>query len=40
VDDLRRQQRIDVPGIVGRIGDALGIEVPAEARDAPTTTAA
>jgi 1-deoxy-D-xylulose-5-phosphate synthase len=40
VDDLRRQQRIDVPGIVGRIAEALGIEVPAEARDAPTTTAA
>jgi hypothetical protein len=29
-----------VPGIVGRIAEALGIEVPAEARDAPTTTAA
>jgi 1-deoxy-D-xylulose-5-phosphate synthase len=40
VDDLRRQQRIDVPGIVGRIADALGIEVPAEARETPTTTAA
>jgi 1-deoxy-D-xylulose-5-phosphate synthase len=40
VDDLRRQQRIDVPGIVGRIAEALGIEVPAEARETPTTTAA
>jgi 1-deoxy-D-xylulose-5-phosphate synthase len=40
VDDLRRQQRIDVPGIVGRIAEALGIEVPAEARETPTTSAA
>ena len=40
VDDLRRQQRIDVPGIVGRIAEALGIEIPAEARETPTTTAA
>jgi 1-deoxy-D-xylulose-5-phosphate synthase len=40
VDDLRRQQRIDVPGIVGRIAEALGIEIPAEARETPTTSAA
>ena len=41
VDDLRRQQRIDVPGIVARISEALGIEVPADERQpAPTSTAA
>ncbi len=40
VDDLRRQQRIDVPGIVSRIGEALGIDVPADTRRAPTSTAA
>jgi 1-deoxy-D-xylulose-5-phosphate synthase len=41
VDDLRRQQRIDVPGIVARISEALGIEVPSDEREAaPTSTAA
>ncbi|HET9497258.1 MAG TPA: 1-deoxy-D-xylulose-5-phosphate synthase [Candidatus Limnocylindria bacterium] len=41
VDDLRRQQRIDVPGIVARISEALGIEVPDDERQpAPTSTAA
>ena len=44
VDDLRRQQRIDVPGIVARIREALGLEAatdaaPDESR-APTSTAA
>jgi 1-deoxy-D-xylulose-5-phosphate synthase len=29
VDDLRRQQRIDAPGIVAQIRDALGLEAPA-----------
>jgi 1-deoxy-D-xylulose-5-phosphate synthase len=41
VDDLRRQQRIDVPGIVARISEALGMEVPSATREAaPTSTAA
>ncbi len=40
VDDLRRQQRIDVPGIVGRIGEALGVDIPTDASQAPTSTAA
>jgi 1-deoxy-D-xylulose-5-phosphate synthase len=40
VDDLRRQQRIDVPGIASRIGEALGVEVPLGERQAPTSTAA
>jgi 1-deoxy-D-xylulose-5-phosphate synthase len=30
VDDLRRQQRIDVPGILGQVREALG--VPAKGR--------
>jgi len=29
VDDLRRQQRIDVPGMLAQIREALGLEVPA-----------
>jgi 1-deoxy-D-xylulose-5-phosphate synthase len=40
VDDLRRQQRIDVPGIAARIGEALGVDVPLDERRAPTSTAA
>ncbi|HEY7452094.1 MAG TPA: 1-deoxy-D-xylulose-5-phosphate synthase [Candidatus Limnocylindria bacterium] len=40
VDDLRRQQRIDVPGIVGRIREALGLELVAAEPQAPTTSAA
>ena len=28
VDDLRRQQRIDVPGILGQVREALGLEAP------------
>jgi deoxyxylulose-5-phosphate synthase len=40
VDDLRRQQRIDVPGMVGRIGEALGVSIPKDASRAPTPTAA
>ena len=35
VDDLRRQQRIDVPGIVGRIGEALGVDIPTDASSSP-----
>jgi 1-deoxy-D-xylulose-5-phosphate synthase len=31
VDDLRRQQRIDVPGMLAQIREALGLEAPAEA---------
>jgi len=31
VDDLRRQQRIDVPGILGQVRDALGLEAPTAA---------
>ena len=31
VGDLRRQQRIDVPGILGQVRDALGLEAPAAA---------
>jgi hypothetical protein len=40
VGDLRRQQRIDVPGIVGRIREALGLELVAAEPQAPTTSAA
>jgi 1-deoxy-D-xylulose-5-phosphate synthase len=40
VNDLRRQQRIDVPGIVGRIREALGLELVADEPTAPTSTAA
>ncbi|HUG95242.1 MAG TPA: 1-deoxy-D-xylulose-5-phosphate synthase [Pleomorphomonadaceae bacterium] len=40
VDDLRRQQRIDVPGIVARIREALGIDVAVDESRAPTSTAA
>jgi 1-deoxy-D-xylulose-5-phosphate synthase len=40
VDDLRRQQRIDVPGIVERIREALGIEEAAVESETTTTTAA
>ena len=40
VDDLRRQQRIDVPGIVGRIGEALGVEARPTTAGRPTSTAA
>ena len=28
VEDLRRQQRIDVPGILVQVRDALGLEAP------------
>jgi 1-deoxy-D-xylulose-5-phosphate synthase len=31
VDDLRRQQRIDAPGMLAQIREALGLEAPAEA---------
>ncbi|MEX0626401.1 MAG: transketolase C-terminal domain-containing protein, partial [Chloroflexota bacterium] len=31
VEDLRRQQRIDVPGMLAQIREALGLEAPAEA---------
>ena len=30
VEDLRRQQRIDVPGILAQVRDTLGLEAPAE----------
>jgi hypothetical protein len=40
VDDLRRQQRIDVPGIVARIREALGIDAAVDESRAPTSTAA
>ena len=40
VDDLRRQQRIDVPGIVGRIREALGLELVSDEPAAPASTAA
>ncbi|MGZ6213470.1 MAG: 1-deoxy-D-xylulose-5-phosphate synthase [Candidatus Limnocylindria bacterium] len=34
VEDLRRQQRIDVPGILGQVREALGLEAPVEATPA------
>jgi hypothetical protein len=30
VEDLRRQQRIDVPGILAQVREALGLAAPAE----------
>jgi 1-deoxy-D-xylulose-5-phosphate synthase len=33
VDDLRAQQRIDVPGILGQVREALGIGAPGEPRE-------
>ncbi len=40
VDDLRRQQRVDAPGIAARIGEALGVEVPLVEPRTSTSTAA
>jgi 1-deoxy-D-xylulose-5-phosphate synthase len=34
VEDLRRQQRIDVPGILGQVRDALGLEAPTASKPA------
>jgi 1-deoxy-D-xylulose-5-phosphate synthase len=39
VDDLRRQQRIDVPGILAQVRDALGLEAPSEAGAADPSSA-
>jgi 1-deoxy-D-xylulose-5-phosphate synthase len=38
VEDLRRQQRIDVPGILAQVRDALGLEAPAQATPADTSS--
>ena len=41
VEDLRRQQRIDVPGILGQIREALGLEAPsAVTADDPSSVSA
>jgi len=39
VEDLRRQQRIDVPGIVGQVRDALGLEAPAASKPGEPSSA-
>ena len=39
VDDLRAQQRIDGPGILAQVREALGIPVPARGRRAKVTAA-
>jgi 1-deoxy-D-xylulose-5-phosphate synthase len=40
VEDLRRQQRIDVPGILAQVCDALGLEVPASPPGDPSSASA
>jgi 1-deoxy-D-xylulose-5-phosphate synthase len=40
VDDLRREQRIDVPGITARIREALGLAAEVDEHATPATTAA
>ncbi len=40
VEDLRRQQRIDVPGILGQVRDALGLEAPASPPGDPSSASA
>jgi 1-deoxy-D-xylulose-5-phosphate synthase len=41
VEDLRRQQRIDVPGILGQIREALGLEAPSDVTaDDPSSVSA
>jgi 1-deoxy-D-xylulose-5-phosphate synthase len=39
VEDLRRQQRIDVPGILCQVRDALGLEAPTEASSGDPSSA-
>jgi 1-deoxy-D-xylulose-5-phosphate synthase len=39
VEDLRRQQRIDVPGILGQVRDALGLEAPAASKPGEPSSA-
>jgi 1-deoxy-D-xylulose-5-phosphate synthase len=40
VDDLRRQQRIDVEGILEQVREALGVSAPAGAEEEPSGVAA
>ena len=40
VEDLRRQQRIDVPGILAQVRDALGLEAPASPPGDPSSASA
>ena len=40
VEDLRRQQRIDVPGILAQVRDALGLEAPASPPGDPSSVSA
>jgi 1-deoxy-D-xylulose-5-phosphate synthase len=41
VEDLRRQQRVDVPGILGQIREALGLEAPSDVTaDDPSSVSA
>ena len=40
VEDLRQQQRIDVPGILAQVRDALGLEAPASAPGDPSSASA
>jgi 1-deoxy-D-xylulose-5-phosphate synthase len=39
VEDLRRQQRIDVPGILGQVRDALGLEAPTASKPGEPSSA-
>jgi 1-deoxy-D-xylulose-5-phosphate synthase len=39
VEDLRRQQRIDVPGILGQVRDALGLKAPAASKPGEPSSA-
>ena len=39
VDDLRRQQRIDAPGILAQVREALGLEVPTAAAPSDPSSA-
>ena len=39
VEDLRRQQRIDVPGILGQVRDAIGLEAPAASKPGEPSSA-
>ena len=40
VEDLRQQQRIDVPGILAQVRDALGLEAPASPPGDPSSASA
>ena len=39
VEDLRRQQRIDVPGILGQVREALGLEAPTASKPGEPSSA-